>query len=478
MSFALIVKDGVPVAVIRELLTREGAAPLSVVRLHEILNEEKSVGQAELIFVVSTAQDFLSAGEAVSQTRRRLGDGQKLVLCMPCPYKDQRLRLLGLGADEIISPAGSAAEQVCERILGHLILHGLVTPSDYGQMLGATSRMREVYGLIGKYARLELSVLLRGETGTGKGLAAGELHRESGRGGAFVHFNCTAFNPGTFEDELFGHVKGAFSGAHTNRKGLIEEAQDGTVFIDEIGDFDLALQAKLLDVVENKRVRPLGFNKYRDVDVRFIFATNRDLEALAREGKFRDDLVARMDVLSVTLPPLRQRKADIPLLVRHFVAGFNEKHKTNVFVEGGAVDELFRHDWRLNVRGLSSVVFKAAAVAGADGAITNFMLSEAGRQSAGQGTDGAGQAPPGDVIEINPRALSWRALQDRTEEAYFRALAATSMNVEHAMELSKLGKSRLFEVLKKYDLHIGGKPPRSSGDGEDARDGEDADPPA
>ncbi|HKR01671.1 MAG TPA: sigma 54-interacting transcriptional regulator [Pyrinomonadaceae bacterium] len=456
MTIALVAKDKGLIASVGQLLTGEGAEPLSVVSVHEILNEDQTVRQADLIFLVSKSQDFLSAGEAVSQIRRKLGKGQELVLCItPPPYKAQRLQLLSLGAHEIISPAGSTDEQIAERILGHLILKKRILPYKCGQLLGATSPMREIYKRVERYAPLTRSVLIRGETGTGKGLVAQELHEESGRLGEFIHFNSTALNSGTIEAELFGHVKGGHNTAFSDRKGLIEAAQKGTVFIDEIGDFNLELQAKLLDVVEYKRVRPVGATQYKNLDVRFIFATNCDLERLVNEGRFREDLFARMDRLSLTMPPLRKRKADIPLLVEHFINNLNEETEDlneeterPVTVETGAVDELFRKDWRLNVRELSSVVEKAEADVGDDRVITNFVLS----------SDDAREIPPGGVIEINPRTQSWFSLHDEFHEAYFRSLAAISNSIEEAMNHSKVSRSHLFEIFKKYDLHIGGKP--------------------
>ena len=266
----------------------------------------------------------------------------------------------------------------------------------------------------------------------------------------------TTLNSGTVENELFGHMKGGFTGADAYQAGLIETAHEGTVFVDEIGDCAPALQGKLLDVIDYRRVRPVGASKYKEVDVRFIFATHRDLESLVADNEFRQDLLARMDVLTIRLPPLRHRRADIPLLVEHFVNDFNKRYKRSVRPEGEAVDELFRYDWPRNVRGLRNAVQRSAAVAGADGVITNFTLSEADRVPVRRADDSRG-APPTDAVEINPLRDSWPALQEKCKESYFRALAEVSDNMDHASDLSQIRRSQLYDILREYGLPIPGK---------------------
>jgi DNA-binding NtrC family response regulator len=463
MSITLIAKDDVLIEQVGEILKSEGAGPLAAVGMHEFLNDGRTVVGADPLFFVSTTQELLSVGEAVSRIHERIGDEQELVVCVtPSPFKDQRQHLVRYGASDVISPTGTQAGLIAERILAHLILRRRVEPYQLGQVLGATAAMREVYEQVGKYAPLDFAVLLRGETGTGKGMIAKVLHVESGRVGEFIHVDSTTLNSGTIESDLFGHTKGSFTGAHANKRGMIEAAHEGTVFIDEIGDLELSLQGKLLDVIENNRVRAIGANRYRDVDVRFICATHQDLERLVREGKFRRDLFARMEVLPIKLPPLRQRKADIPLLVEHFINEFNGKSKSPVKLEGGAIDELFGCDWPLNVRGLSSAVYRSAAGAGSDGAITNFTLSEADREPAGQRSDDASGTTV-DVIEINPLTVSWPALQDRVREAYFRLLAEVADNEDHAVDMSQICRSQLYVRLREFGLHLRGeRPPRQT----------------
>lgn len=477
MPIVLIGKDKALVESTGGHLTRGGAGPLTALDMREVLDGRKAVGDADLIFLVLPAQDFLGAGEAVSRIRQGLGEGQKLILCItPIPYKDQRLRLLSYGAAEIISPAGTDAERIAERILAHLIQKQRIKPYNLGRVLGATRVMQEVYDLVRQYAPLDMAVLLRGETGTGKGFLAQELHnetrRQAGRRGEFVHIHCTALNPGSVEAELFGHVKGSFTGALADRKGLVEEAHQGSLLVDEIGDFDSGLQVKLLDLVENKRVRRLGSNKFTEVDVRFIFATHRPLERFVKEGKFREDLLARINELPLELPPLRRRKADIPLLVEHFLDEYNERYKRKVTLGGGAVDELFNCDWRLNVRGLRSVVRQAAASAGADGVITNFILPESDRAPAAEQPHEVTEATGGDAVGINPLKDSWPALHGKVRATYFRELAACSESMQHASKLSHIGRTQLYDIFREYGLHIGVKSARPKLKKEDEGEGQ------
>ena len=197
--------------------------------------------------------------------------------------------------------------------------------TEFGSMLGGSLAMREVFALLERFAPTDLPVFINGETGTGKELAAQGLHQQSPRGkNPFVVFDCSAVVSNLVESELFGHEKGAFTGAETSRAGCFEQAQGGTLFIDEIGELPLDLQPKLLRVLETKEVRRVGGNDGRKVDVRIIAATHRDLPQMVQEQKFREDLYYRLAVVKVTLPPLRERLEDIPPIVERMVAQYNE----------------------------------------------------------------------------------------------------------------------------------------------------------
>ena len=209
-------------------------------------------------------------------------------------------------------------------------LRGQLTGQLGGGMIGASPGMREVMELIERVAAVDVPVLLRGETGTGKSMVAGAIHALSPRKDApFVAVNCAALPEALLESELFGHVKGAFTGATSDRPGLFVEAERGTILLDEIGELPLAIQAKLLHVLERGSVRPVGSSRERQVDVRIIAATHRDLQEMAQQQKFREDLLYRLDVVTIEIPALRHRREDILPLVEHFLASFRAKYPSS-----------------------------------------------------------------------------------------------------------------------------------------------------
>jgi two-component system response regulator HydG len=234
--------------------------------------------------------------------------------------------------------------------------------SAMARLVGRHGSLRDVATLVSRVAEADVPVLVLGETGTGKGLVVRALHFEGGRGKApLVTVNCAALPEPLLESELFGHVRGAFTGASANRRGLIEEANGGTLLLDEIGDLALPLQAKLLHVLERGVVRAVGSNREVPIDVRFVAATHRDLHALAAEGRFREDLLFRLDVVTIEIPPLRQRPGDLPELVAHFLeeAVVRHPHAVARHFTPAALERLAAYDWPGNVRELEHMVERA-----------------------------------------------------------------------------------------------------------------------
>jgi len=233
------------------------------------------------------------------------------------------------------------------------------------QLLGRSKAMQKVFELIGKIHSTKTSVLITGESGTGKELVARALHTEGNRSAhGFVAVNCGAIPEELMESELFGHQKGAFTGAYADKPGLFRQASDGTLFLDEIGELSLGLQVKLLRALQERKVKPVGGATELDVDVRVVAATNRDLEAEVARGAFRSDLYYRLNVIEVRLPPLRQRPEDVPLLVDHFIRKFaadqgKEPHR----VEPAAMKRLEAYDFPGNVRELENIIERAVALA-------------------------------------------------------------------------------------------------------------------
>ena len=232
----------------------------------------------------------------------------------------------------------------------------------FENIIGRSKAIRSVMQRIVRIADTEATVLITGESGTGKELVAKAIHANSARSAkAFVPINCAAITDTLLESELFGHVRGAFTGAVTARKGLFEEADGGTFFFDEIGDMSMQLQAKLLRLIESNEVRRIGDNRTTTVDARIVAATNKDLQTMVREGKFREDLYYRLNVARFVLPPLRNRKEDVGVLVEHFVRKHSKRHGKKVSLTVGVVDYLMRQDFPGNVRELENLVDQAVA---------------------------------------------------------------------------------------------------------------------
>ena len=236
------------------------------------------------------------------------------------------------------------------------------TKYHYG-MVGDSETMQKVYEMVEKIAKTESTVLILGESGTGKELVAKALHSVSRRSAMpFVPVNCAAIPETLLESELFGYLKGAFTGANKDKKGLFESAQGGTLFLDEIGTLPLAMQSKLLRVLQEREILPIGGTKSLAVDVRIVAATNEKLEAKVKAGQFREDLFYRLSVIPIELPPLRDRASDVPLLVNHFLDGVNQKEHRSITIDKMAIRALRAYHWPGNVRQLENVLMRAGAL--------------------------------------------------------------------------------------------------------------------
>ncbi len=308
-----------------------------------------------------------------------------------------------------------------------------------GEMIGRAPAMQEVLDLIEKVAPTRSAVLVTGETGTGKELVANALHRGSTRGGElFVPLNCSAIPGELLESELFGHVKGAFSGAHADRVGKFQAADGGTLFLDEIGDMDLRLQAKMLRVVQEGIVEPVGSNRRVRVDVRLVSSTHRDLEAAIREGTFREDLYYRLNVFRIKLPPLRERRPDIPDLARHFLARFGaDLGKGPLELSQDAADRMMLYRWPGNIRELRNIMERAAVLA--DSSEIGLPTLELCLPEVTQ------PASEADLDLASVVAMAERG-------AILRALAATGDNKPAAAARLGIGERTLWTKLKKHDL--------------------------
>jgi DNA-binding NtrC family response regulator len=316
-----------------------------------------------------------------------------------------------------------------------------------GAILGAHPRIEEVRRFVTRVAGTpRATVLLLGESGTGKNLVARAIHYSGPQAqGRFVEINCAALPPQLLESELFGHQKGAFTDAKESKRGLIEIADDGTLFLDEIGDIPPDLQAKLLNFLESRRFRRVGGTEELEVSVRLITATNRNLEQLVKEGKFRADLFYRISVAVHTLPPLREIRDDIPLLANHFRELFNKEFGRSVTaLSPAALHLLAAWDWPGNVRELRNVMERAMIFA--EGAVLD--AAQVPTLGTVAGTAPAGAAANGDAVSI-PKNLS---LAD-VEKAYIKAtLESCADRVQQAAEILGISRKNLWEKRKRYGL--------------------------
>jgi DNA-binding NtrC family response regulator len=289
----------------------------------------------------------------------------------------------------------------------------------FGSIIGKSPAMNDLYQVMAKVVDSDVPVLITGESGTGKEMVATALHVNGLRKDrAFVVQNCSAFNENLLESELFGHVKGAFTGAVRDKQGLFEVADGGTFFLDELGEMSPALQVKLLRVLQDGTFMPVGGTKQKTVDVRVIAATNRNLEDMVRKGTFREDLYYRLNVVSLSLPPLRDRVGDVPLLVQYFMSKIATKSKQNVkSIAPDAMSALEAYHWPGNIRQLENEIQRAYVMSGKDELITRACLSPAvgnavSSASAGVGFGAAAQDKPlKDVLAYVEREMIEQVLR-------------------------------------------------------------------
>jgi len=358
---------------------------------------------------------------------------------------DSAIEALRLGAadymtkpfaiDELAARVESVAERKELRVENRLLREQLKTGHGPGGMVGTSARMQELYRLILKVARHTQPALILGESGTGKELVARAVHECGPQSNQpFVPVDCGALSPTLMESELFGHVPGAFTGAAQRRVGLLAAAGKGTVFLDEIGELPLEMQAKLLRAIQEREVRALGSNQQQRLEARILAATNRNLESAIKEGKFREDLYFRLNVLSLRTPPLRERKEDIAALVAAFIDRESASASTVTGISREAMNVLMRYSWPGNVRELGNYIYRAMALS--DGPLIQVR-----------------DLP----IEIRHGALESSGaelpkMQAAEKQAILDALASTGGHRVEAAKLLGIAKTTLYKKLKDYGL--------------------------
>ena len=344
------------------------------------------------------------------------------------PFKMDELRLLvqrGLEQRSIIQENRSLKHQIQQKY-------------SFDQLIGASKQMQDLFALIRKVAPTDSTILIYGESGTGKELVARAIHYNSRRRDKrFEPINCAALPESLLESELFGHVKGAFTGAYVDKEGVFVVADKGTIFLDEIGAMSSAMQSKLLRVLQEKEIKRVGDTKQRKIDVRVIAATNEPLSDRVDAGSFREDLFYRLSVIPIEIAPLREKKEDIPLLLRHFVSQHNEKGAGGKKLSPEALDVLMGYDWPGNIRELENVVERAATLCDSDTITPEDLPPKLLEQSASRGRDS-----------------TLRNVVRDSERAHIRKIMRqTQGDKKKAAETLGISVPSLYRKLEQLDIH-------------------------
>lgn len=329
------------------------------------------------------------------------------------------------------------------------------TRQKFGKLIGRSVVMREIFAMLQRVAPTDATVLIEGESGTGKELVADAIHEHSQRStGPFVVVDCSAIARELIESELFGHVKGAFTGATGTRKGAFLAANGGTLFLDELGELPLDLQPKLLRALEKREVKPVGSNEVIPCDVRIVAATNRNLIHEVREGNFREDLYYRFAVIRIALPPLRDRPEDIPALVEHFIEdAARMAGRDDIEVGYKTMEKLKKHRWSGNIRELKNFVERAVLLAQGDEIETRYLNAGGFTPTDEPTSVGAGPMAEKAINEDLPFKEAKNALIEEFEVAYWgKLLEKTGGNVSKAARIAGVHRKSVEYILKKLDL--------------------------
>jgi len=402
----------------------------------EVLRHAHKVTPDSAVILITAVDDYEAAVEAV-----KAGGASDYIRKSPAMV------------DEIKLAIRSSLEKVSLSRQNFALKRDAATRNSLDNIIGVSTAMEHLKDTIRTVASTQSTVLIYGESGTGKELVARAVHSCSPRASdPFVSINCGAFPETLLESELFGYVKGAFTGANQNKRGLFEVADRGTIFLDEIGEMDLSMQVKLLRVLQERCVRPVGGTDEVAIDVRVIAATNRDLERQVAENSFREDLYYRLNVIPILVPPLRERREDVPLLVNHFVKKYAKSAGRNISqVSSDSLAQLSSYEWPGNVRQLENTIERAVALE--TGEVLNIQLpmerARAKAAAAGVGVD-AVSVPSGAVL---PDGMDMEKYVADIERSLLKSALKQADGVQtRAADVLKISYRSFRHLMKKYEL--------------------------
>jgi len=460
MVHILVVDDEKSLCELLEIAFRKEGYRVEVA--HSVESAKRKLESALYDIIISDIRMPGGTGLELLKFTKEIAPDSFFLLMTALPDLDTAVEALNSGADRFVIKDHNYVDQLKRAVrevsesfkwkkeAGYL-RRELRRLTGLDNIIGQSPKMKAIFDLIQTVAPQNSRVLITGESGTGKELVARAIHENSARARApFITINCGAFPETLLESELFGYMKGAFTGANENRRGLFQAAHGGTLFMDEIGNMNPTMQVKLYRVLQEGKVRPLGSNEEADVDVRVIAATNKDLEKAISAGEFREDLFYRLSVIPLHVPALRDRREDIPLLARHFLVRFRISMDKQVeAISPQAMRVLESYDWPGNVRELENTIERAVALEGGPEISVGVLPDRMVGGPAGSG----GAAVSADAIQIPDGGVDFEQAIAETEKRYLQAALERSKGVRtQAAELLKITYRSFRHFAKKHDL--------------------------
>jgi two-component system response regulator PilR (NtrC family) len=460
MAHILVVDDERSICELLEITFRKEGHRVEVA--HNVEAAKRKLESQIFDIVISDVRMPGESGVDLLKLTKEIAPDCFFLLVTGVPTVETAIAAINSGADryvikdhELVDQLRRAVREVSESLkwkkeAGYL-RRELRRLTGLDNIIGQSPKMRAIFDLIQTIAPQASRVLITGESGTGKELVARAIHENSLRAQSpFITINCGAFPETLLESELFGYMKGAFTGANENRQGLFQAAHGGTLFMDEIGNMSLTMQVKLYRVLQEGKVRPIGSTEESDVDVRIIAATNKDFEKEIAEGRFREDLYYRLSVIPIQLPPLRERREDIPLLARHFLEAFRKAMEKRVeSISPEAMRRLESYDWPGNVRELENTIERAVALE-TSGEITLRVLPD---RIAGYSGSTALAAPNGGISGFPDEGVDFEKEIAEAERRYLQGALEKSHGVRtQAADLLKISYRSFRHYAKKHNL--------------------------